>query len=119
MKLSTRLDPAGGLPSNGESEKVDYVTSPGWLQGGNSRRKTGLIRGGPSVVVTTKGVMRFRADTHALYLASCHPGLTAQAVADDTGFALDITSATETPAPTVDELCILREIVDPERVFLK
>ena len=100
-------------------EKVDYITSPGWLQGGDSRKKAGLVRGGPSVIVTTKGVMRFRPDTKTMYLASYHPGLTAQAVADDTGFALDIACAEQTPAPTVDELYILREIVDPERVFLK
>jgi hypothetical protein len=54
-----------------------------------------------------------------MYLASYHPGLTAQAVADDTGFALDISGAVETAVPTEDELCILRDVVDPERVFLK
>lgn len=100
-------------------EKIDYITSPGWLEGGDSRRRAGLIRGGPSVVVTTKGVMRFRLDTKEMYLASYHPGLTAQAVADDTGFSLDIEGATETPVPTPDELRILREVVDPERIFLK
>jgi glutaconate CoA-transferase subunit B len=100
-------------------EKVDYITSPGWLQGGDSRQKAGLVRGGPAVVVTTKGVMRFRPDTKAMYLDSYHPGLTAQAVADDTGFHLDIKEAIETPVPTPDELRILREVVDPEKVFLK
>jgi glutaconate CoA-transferase subunit B len=101
------------------AEKIDYVTSPGWLEGEDSRRKAGLVRGGPSVVVTTKGVMRFRPDTKKMYLASYHPGLTAQAVADDTGFALNIADARETAVPTPDELRILREIVDPERIFLK
>ena len=100
-------------------ERVDYITSPGWLGGGNARRKAGLIRGGPTVIVTTKGVIRFRSATKEMYLATYHPGLTAQAVADDTGFALDIADATETPPPTPEELRILREIVDPERVFLK
>ena len=100
-------------------EKIDYITSPGWLQGGDSRSKSGLIRGGPSVVVTTKGVMRFRPDTKEMYLASYHPGLTAQAVADDTGFALDTSNAAETPVPAFEELRILREVVDPERIFLK
>jgi glutaconate CoA-transferase subunit B len=99
--------------------KTDYVTSPGWLEGGHSRAQAGLVRGGPSVVVTTKGVMRFRPDSRVMFLASYHPGLTGQAVADDTGFPLDIAGATETPAPTADELHILREVVDPERVFLK
>jgi glutaconate CoA-transferase subunit B len=100
-------------------EHVDYVTSPGWLAGGDTRRQAGLIRGGPAAVVTTKGVMRFRPDTREMFLASYHPGLTAQAVADDTGFPLDILGATETPAPTPEETRILREVVDPERVFLK
>lgn len=99
-------------------EKVDYVTSPGWLQGGDSRQRAGLIWGGPDVVVTTKAVMRFRPDSKAMYLVSYHPGLTAQAVADDTGFPLEIEGATETPAPTQEELHILRDLVDPERIFL-
>jgi len=99
-------------------DKVDYVTSPGWLSGGDSRRRSGLVRGGPCVVVTTKGVMRFRPDSREMYLASYHPGLTAQAVAEDTGFPLDVRQATETPRPTAEELRILRHVVDPERVFL-
>jgi glutaconate CoA-transferase subunit B len=99
-------------------EKVDYITSPGWLQGGDGRQRAGLIRGGPDVVVTTKAVMRFRPDSKAMYLLSYHPGLTAQAVADDTGFPLEIEGATETPAPTQEELHILRDLVDPERIFL-
>ena len=99
-------------------EKVDYVTSPGWLSGDGSRKESGLVRGGPSVVVTTKGVMRFHPDTREMYLASYHPGLSAQAVAEDTGFPLDIRQAAETPRPTASELRILRDVVDPERVFL-
>jgi hypothetical protein len=43
-------------------EKVDHVTSPGWLEGGRSRQDAGLVRGGPDVVVTTMGVIRFRAE---------------------------------------------------------
>jgi glutaconate CoA-transferase subunit B len=100
-------------------EKVDYITSPGWLTGGDSRRRAGLIRGGPSVVVTTMGVMRFRLNTREIHLESFHPGLSAQAVADETGFPLDIEGAVETPVPSLDELTILREVVDPERIFLR
>lgn len=100
-------------------ERIDYVTSPGWLQGGESRKEAGLTRGGPSVVVTTKGVMRFRRDTKDMYLACYHPGLSPQAVAQATEFALDVEGAVETPAPTPEELRILRDDVDPERIFLK
>lgn len=100
-------------------ERVDYVTSPGWLDGGVSRGASGLVRGGPDVIVTTMGVMRFRADTKLPYLESFHPGLTAEAVASETEFELDIAGARETAVPTDEELRILRDVVDPERVFLK
>lgn len=100
-------------------ENVDYITSPGWLTGGDSRQRAGLIRGGPSVVVTTMGVMRFRVDTKIMYLDSFHPGLSAGEVADATGFPLDVEGAIETPLPKPEELQILREVVDPERIFLR
>jgi glutaconate CoA-transferase subunit B len=100
-------------------EKVDYITSPGWLTGGDSRTAAGLVRGGPSVVVTTLGVMRFRSETREMYLESYHPGLSAAAVAAETGFPLDIDGAVETPTPSPGELHILRDIVDPERIFLR
>jgi glutaconate CoA-transferase subunit B len=100
-------------------ERVDYITSPGWLTGGHSREKAGLIRGGPAVVVTTMGVMRFHPVTREIYLESFHPGISAQEVADETGFPLNIEGAIETPTPSAEELYILREIVDPERIFLR
>lgn len=52
-------------------------------------------------------------------VASYHPGLTPEAVAGDTGFSLDISEAVETPAPTAEEVGILREVVDAERIFLR
>ena len=100
-------------------ERVDYITSPGWLEGGSSRQAAGLVRGGPDVVVTTMGVIRFRADTKEPYLASYHPGLTPEGVAEETEFALDISQADETAPPAAEELRILRDVVDPERIFLK
>jgi glutaconate CoA-transferase, subunit B len=100
-------------------EKVDYVTSPGWIEGGASRQAAGLVRGGPDVIVTTMGVIRFRADTKLPYLESFHPGLSPEAVAVETEFGLDVGGARETAPPSDEELRILREVVDPERVFLK
>src|SRR5512136_1035210 len=64
-------------------EKVDYITSPGWLEGGDSRARAGLARGGPSAVVTTMGVMRFRPETRRIYLASYHPGLSAEKLSEN------------------------------------
>ncbi len=99
-------------------ERVDYITSPGWLEGGDSRQRAGLVWGGPDVIVTTMGIIRFRPDTKEAYLESYHPGLTAEAVAAETGFVLDVSNAVPGQPPTAEELRILREEVDPERIFL-
>ena len=56
-------------------EKLDYMTSPGWLTGGDSRRKAG-IPGGPSSVITKYGVFRFEETTKEIYLDSLFPQTT-------------------------------------------
>ena len=80
-------------------EKVDYVTSPGWLGGRRAAgRPPASSAAGPDVIVTTMGVIRFRAETKSPYLASFHPGLSPQDVAAETEFALDVGEAVETSA---------------------
>jgi glutaconate CoA-transferase subunit B len=54
--------------------RVDYVTSPGYGEGGDWRNRVGLPRGGPAAAITTMGVLRFRPDTREAYLDSSHPG---------------------------------------------
>lgn len=100
-------------------ERVDYVTSPGWLAGGDSRERAGLKANGPAALVTTMGVIRYRPGTREPYLASVHPGHTPEEVRDHTGFPLDVTGAVETEPPTAEDLDILRRVVDPEGIFLK
>ncbi len=100
-------------------ERVDYRTSPGWLEGGDSRERAGIRGGGPSAVVTTLGIIRFRPGTREPYLASYHPGVSLARIQAETGFPLDVSEAVETPPPTAEELHILRHVVDPEGVFLK
>lgn len=100
-------------------ERVHYRTSPGWLEGGDSRERAGITGGGPAAVVTTLGVVRYRPETREPYLASYHPGTTPEGVQAETAFPLDCSDAYETPPPTREELEILRRVVDPEGVFLR
>ncbi|MCJ7585864.1 MAG: CoA-transferase subunit beta [Anaerolineales bacterium] len=100
-------------------KKVDYITSPGWIDGPDGRKKAGLKWGGPSSIITTMGILRFNDETKEAYLSSFHTGLTAQSVKENTGFELDISKAIETEKPTKEEIHILREVVDPEHIFLK
>lgn len=99
-------------------ERVDYCTSPGWLEGGDSRERAGLPGGGPAALVTTRGVIRWRPDTREPYLASFHQGGEPQTIHAHTGFPLDIGAAVETAPPTAIELDLLRRVVDPDRVFI-
>jgi len=90
--------------------RVDYVTSPGYGAGGNWREQVGLPRGGPAAAITTLGVLRFEPDTREAYLDSYHPGTSPASVRASTGWDLRIAAGVrETPAPTVDELRIIRE----------
>ena len=99
-------------------EKLDYVTTPGWLRGGASRQDAGFARGGPLAVVTDLGVLRFAEPGKEMYLAEYYPGVTPQQVAQNTGFELDVSRAVEALPPTEQELRILRTEVDPQRLIL-
>jgi glutaconate CoA-transferase subunit B len=98
-------------------EKLDYMTSVGWYRGGDTRQKLGLTRGGPIAVVTDLGVMKFDVDSKAMYLAEYYPGVTIEQIRENTGFAFDTSEAQEAKAPADDELRILREEVDPQRLI--
>jgi glutaconate CoA-transferase subunit B len=99
-------------------EQVDYLSSVGWLRGGDSRRRAGYTRGGPMAVVTNLGVMKFEEDSRRMYLAEVYPGVTAAQVAENTGFALDVSRAAESAPPSPEEIRILRRDVDPQRLIL-
>jgi glutaconate CoA-transferase subunit B len=98
--------------------KVDYLTSPGHLTGDDGRKKAGLPPGGPELVITNMAVMRFDDTTKEMYLAGYYPGVTKEAVLENMEFAVDVSRAEEVEPPTENELTILREKCDPQRLIL-
>jgi len=98
--------------------KVDYLTSPGYLDGPGGREKAGLLPGGPTAVITNMGVMRFDDETKEMYLANYYPGITPQKILDNMEFSVDVSKAVEATPPTERELTILREKVDPQKLIL-
>jgi glutaconate CoA-transferase, subunit B len=90
-------------------ERVDFITSPGFGDGGDWRARVGLPGGGPAAVITTLGVYRFDPETREMVLASYHPGQSVESVQAATGWALRVASdCRETPTPTAAELDIVR-----------
>lgn len=102
-------------------ERVSYVTSPGYGEGGDWRARVGLVRGGPVAVITDRGVLRFAPGTHEAVLASYHAldqDSSPRSVAEATGFPLAIAEdCGKTPTPTREELELLRSF-DPEGFWL-
>jgi glutaconate CoA-transferase, subunit B len=101
-------------------EKCEFITTPGWLQGGNSRYEAGLPSGtGPYKVFTNMAVMDFEPESRRMRIISVNPGYSLQDVQDNCGFELiKAPKITETEPPTEAELKILREDVDPHRYVI-
>jgi glutaconate CoA-transferase subunit B len=100
------------------TERVDFITSPGYLGGGDERRQSGLLFGGVSRMVTTLGVFDFEPASRRMQLIALHPGVTTDDVQANTGFDVLVSkSLTTTQPPTEKELDILR-MLDPKRQFI-
>ena len=95
-------------------ERVSYITSAGYGDGRNWRAQVGLLRGGPSAVITTLGVLGFDPATGEALLRTYHPGQSIESVRAQTGWDLRVApDVRETPAPTEQELAIIRRY-DPQ-----
>jgi glutaconate CoA-transferase, subunit B len=101
-------------------ERVDFVTSPGFGDDGPDwRAQQGLVRGGPSAVITTLGVLRFDPSDGEAYLASYHSFTSVEEVQARTGWPLRVAeSCGPTPEPSADELRLIRE-ADPHGFWTK
>lgn len=101
-------------------EKIDFITSPGFLTGPGAREEAGLpAGGGPYKIITDLSVMGFHPETREMMIESIHEGVTVQEVMDNTGFRPLVPETIEsTPQPTDTELKVLREEVDPLRYII-
>ncbi len=101
-------------------EKLDFLTTPGYLTGPGAREAAGLPAGtGPYRVITDLAVMGYHESTKRMQVLSLHPGITLESVRAATGFELGMSETVATTAPpTEHELTLLREEVDPHRYLI-
>jgi glutaconate CoA-transferase subunit B len=100
-------------------EKVDFRTSAGFLNGRDEREEAKLRGGGPQAVVTDLGIME-PDETGELVLTALHPGKAFEEAHANTGWDLkQVQKLRITEPPTVEELRILREELDPTKIYLK
>lgn len=123
----TRLPGGGGAPEIASScgqifitlkqapramvEKIDFVTSMGHGKGGDDRAKHGLKTKGPTMMVTDLAVWKPDPETKEFTVATLHPGVTAEQMRQSCGWTIRyVDDLGETPAPTAQELDVLRDI---------
>jgi glutaconate CoA-transferase subunit B len=101
-------------------EKCDFITTPGWLEGGDSREKAGLPKGcGPYRIITNMAVMDFEPESKRMRIISINPGYSEKDAQENCGFELlRADKIIETKAPTQEELNVLRDEVDPYRYVI-
>ncbi len=127
-KPKVRLPGAGGAPeiaSNAKEtwiiikqsrrafvDKLDFMTSVGHFEGGDSRARSGARGKGPTAVITDLGILEPDPVTRELTMVALHPGITAQQAIDSTGWPLKVApNLPVTTAPTAQELEVLRELL--------
>ena len=99
-------------------EKVDFITSPGYLSGADSRERAGLMFGGPSIVVTNLAILGFDSHSKRMRVDALHSGVSLEDVLKNTGFELIVPKDIRViEPPTVEELRFLKEI-DPRKEML-
>ena len=99
-------------------EKVDFLTSPGFLGGRKERERLGFGGGGPDTVITDMGIMKFDRETGEMLLTSIHVGVKLEDVRNNTGWNLGVSDDLKiSEEPSEKELLILRQL-DPKRIYL-
>ena len=126
-KPKVRLPGAGGAPeiaSNAKETwiiikqgkrsfvpKLDFMTSVGHLEGGDSRANSGARGKGPTAVITDLCILTPDPVTRELTLTALHPGVTVEQARANTGWDLKVAeSLGSTQAPTAKELEVLRDL---------
>lgn len=83
--------------------KVAFVSAPGWSPPEVARR------GGPQALVTGRALFSWQKEKRRFRLESVHPGHTAAEIREHTGFDYDAPAQVpETPAPSAEDLALLR-----------
>ena len=99
-------------------ERVDFITSPGYLGGGDARRQAGLLFGEIAGVVTDLALLDFDPESRRMRIKALQPGVEIERVREATGFALGRAEEVgRLSPPTEHELDVVRTL-DPDRLFL-
>lgn len=101
-------------------DKLDFITSPGYLDGTGAREKAGLpFNTGPYRVITQLAIYGFDDKTKRMKLISVHPGVGIEEVRDNCSFDIIVPEKySVSPEPMEEDLLILRNDIDPTGMLI-
>ncbi len=99
--------------------ELDFLTTPGYLDGPGARERAGLPAGtGPYRVITQLGLYDFDAEDRHMRLIATHPGVTVEQALEASSFEIRVCeSVGVTAPPTPEQLRIMHEL-DPAGMIL-
>src|ERR1043166_8377447 len=116
--LRVRVGATRGAPAS--PERVGLVTSRGQRPAGRTRRELRMPGAGPVKVITDKAILEPDEATGEMVLAALYPGVSVSDVQAGVGWPIRSRPAlTPIAPPTTQGLRLLREVLDPKRLFLK
>lgn len=99
-------------------EKIDFLTSPGHLDGGDARARLRLPGYGPDKVITNRAIFDFDNPDHEMTLIELAPGETAESIQEAVGWPLRVSpDLRQMDPPEAAELAIIREQLDPQGLY--
>jgi glutaconate CoA-transferase subunit B len=99
--------------------EVDFITSPGQRCRGKTRQELGMPGAGPIKIITDRGILENDPATGEMILTALYPGVTVDEVKANVGWPLKVREPlAEIAPPTARELHLLREVLDPKKLFL-
>jgi glutaconate CoA-transferase subunit B len=92
-------------------DKLEFITSIGHGEGYDHRERLGIRTKGPTKLITDLCILEPDPVTKEMTVASIHPGVARDEITQNTGWPVRFASnVAQTPAPTADELGVLREL---------
>lgn len=99
-------------------DKLDFITSPGHLTGGDSRARLGLPGAGPEMIITDMGLLNFANAEREMQLCALYPGVSADQVQAEVGWTLRSAAKIDSvEPPSAEELRLIREEIDPGGMY--
>lgn len=99
-------------------EKLDFLTSPGHLEGGDGRHRMNYPGKGPSMVITDRALFNFDNEEREMTLAEVAPGESVESIREAIAWPLRVSpEVSEMQPPSAGDLSIIREQLDPKGMY--